>query len=37
MKVIMAGESWIVAETHMKGFDTAVLNRYEDFFCRPVL
>ncbi|MBG0786513.1 MAG: cytoplasmic protein [Anaerolineaceae bacterium] len=32
MKVIMAGESWIVAETHMKGFDTAVLNRYEDFF-----
>jgi len=32
MKVILAGESWIVQETHFKGFDTAMLNRYEDFF-----
>jgi len=32
MKVIFAGESWIVQETHFKGFDTATLNRYEDFF-----
>lgn len=35
MKVIFAGESWIVSETHMKGFDTATLNRYEDFYAEP--
>jgi uncharacterized membrane protein len=32
MKIIFAGESWIVSETHYKGFDTAILNRYEDFY-----
>jgi uncharacterized membrane protein len=35
MKVVLAGESWIVTETHYKGFDTALLNRYEDFFADP--
>jgi uncharacterized membrane protein len=35
MKVVLAGESWIVTETHYKGFDTAMLNRYEDFFADP--
>lgn len=36
MKIIFAGESWTVAETHLKGFDTAMLNRYEDFYAEPL-
>ena len=36
MKIIFAGESWTVAETHLKGFDTAVLNRYEDYYAEPL-
>jgi len=32
MKVIFAGESWLAQEIHYKGFDTAMLNRYEEFY-----
>ena len=30
MKIIFAGESWVVAENHFKGFDMAPLCRYEE-------
>jgi uncharacterized membrane protein len=31
MKVLLAGESWMVQQTHLKGFDYATLCRYEEY------
>lgn len=36
MKIIFAGESWMISEVHYKGFDTAPLNRFEDFAAEPL-
>ena len=30
MKILMAGESWSLTETHTKGFDSVPLCRYEE-------
>ncbi|MFP4005558.1 MAG: glutamine amidotransferase [Candidatus Hadarchaeia archaeon] len=31
INVLLAGETWIVHKTHVKGFDTVTLGGYEDF------
>ena len=31
IKVLLVGETWIVVESHMKGFDVVPLGDYEDF------
>ncbi len=37
MKVLLAGESWTVQETHVKGFDSVDLGRLEQVTAKPVI
>lgn len=36
MKILFAGESWMIEENHLKGFDLATLCRFEDYYAEPL-